>query len=355
MFDRELQEEILKENEEFFEWARQQLEKPEEDPVKLSSYENSIAAVSLEDLSDEALARYRSRAIIVPEIKSEEFLRLLRQQGLLATEGDRATPTGFGFLLFGKQPRNAVQHAGVLARAELSDGKSSRKEFGDAMVLIPNQIEEWLNKVLPSTLDRSRMERREQVDLPFEMIREAVVNALIHRDYDIVGQKCQLVVDADTITIKSPGGPIPPITLEQMRSFSAPMKSRNPVLHYVFARMGMAEEMGYGLTGLKKRAEKLGLPLPTYTMEGEYMVLTIYRSKIAATTTLGKELLGKLSKGEKTGWEWLAGRTSATQAEYAKEMGITARTAQRHLKKFVELGLLRKVGASSSTSYEVKP
>lgn len=57
------------------------------------------------------------------------------------------------------------------------------------------------------------MERREQVDLPFEVIREAVVNALIHRDYDIAGQKCQLVVNADTITIKSPGGPISPITL----------------------------------------------------------------------------------------------------------------------------------------------
>jgi ATP-dependent DNA helicase RecG len=257
-------------------------------------------------------------------------------------------------LLFGTQPRNAIQQAGLLARAELADGKSSRREFRDAMVLIPRQIEEWLNTVLPSTLDRSRMERREIVDLPFEMIREAVVNALIHRDYDIVGQKCQLVVNADTITIKSPGGPIPPMTLEQMRSFSSPMKSRNPILHYVFARMGMAEEMGYGLISLKQHAERLGLPLPTYTMEGEYLVLTIYRSKAAATATLGKEVLEKLSKAEKAGWEWLAGRTGATQAEYARTIGITARTAQRHLKKFVEFGLLRKVGASSSTSYEVK-
>jgi ATP-dependent DNA helicase RecG len=196
---------------------------------------------------------------------------LLRQHGLLEVDGGGAFPTGFGLLLFGKQPRNVVQQAGLLARAELANGKSSRKEFGDAMVLIPGQIEEWLSTVLPSTIDRSQMERREQIDLPFEMIREAVVNALIHRDYDIVGQKCQLVVDGDTITIKSPGGPIPPITLDQMRSFSAPMKSRNPVLHYVFARMGMAEEMGYGLNSLKRRAESLGLPLPTYSMDGEYL------------------------------------------------------------------------------------
>jgi len=312
--------------------------------------------VILADMSEEALERYRSKAGIIPGDGSEEFLRLLRQQGLMVGEGDAAVPSGFGFLLFGKQPRNAIPQAGLLARADLPDGKSARKEFGEAMVLIPGLLEEWLNTVLPSTIDRSRMERKEQVDLPFEMIREAVVNALIHRDYDIAGQKCQLIVNADTITIKSPGGPIPPVTLEEIQSFNAPMKSRNPVLHYVFARMGMAEEQGFGLMkSLKLQAEKLSLPLPTFAMEGDYLVLTIYRSKAAATATLGKELLEELSKTQRVGWEWLAGRTGATQAEYAKAMGITARTAQRHLKKFVELGLLRKVGASSSTSYEVKP
>ena len=222
MFDRDLQEVILAENKTFFEWARKQTEKPEPEPIKLSKYEDPITAVVLGDLSEKALERYRSKAGIKSVVGSAEFARLLRQQGLLTGEGDAATPTGFGFLLFGKEPRNAVPQAGVLARADLADGKVSRAEFGQAMVLIPGQLEEWLDKTLPSTLDRSRMERREQVDLPFEMVREAVVNALIHRDYDIAWQKCQLVVNADTITIKSPGGPIAPITLEQMRSIHCP-------------------------------------------------------------------------------------------------------------------------------------
>lgn len=285
---------------------------------------------------------------------SAEFARLLRQQGLLTGEGDAATPTGFGFLLFGKEPRNAVPQAGVLARAELADGKISRAEFGQAMVLIPGQLEEWLNKTLPSTLDRSRMERREQVDLPFEMVREAVVNALIHRDYDIAGQKCQLVVNADTITVKSPGGPIAPITLEQMRSFTAPMKSRNPVLHYVFARMGMAEEQGFGLTSLKKQAEKLGLPLPSYSMEGDSLVLTIYRSKAAATAALGKDVIGRLSKSEQEGWEWLASKGHAKSSDYAAAIDVEDRTARRHLTKFLDLGLVRRTGSGPSTEYMIK-
>jgi len=353
MFDRDLQEVIAKENNPFFEWARQQAEKPESEVIKLSKYEDPLVAVAFGDLSEKALERYRTKAEIRPSLGSGEFERLLWQQGLITGEGDAATPTGFGFLLFGKEPRNAVPQAGVLARAELADGKSSREEFGQAMVLIPGELEEWLKKVLPSTLDRSRMERREPVDLPFEMIREAVVNALIHRDYDIIGQKCQLVVNADTITIKSPGGPISPITLDQMRSFTAPMKSRNPVLHYVFARMGMAEEQGYGLTSLKKHAEELGLPLPSYSMEGDYLVLTIYRTAESAMKGLGSNLQ-ELTLEEQEGWKFVAGRTGTTQSEYAQHLGVTARTAQRHLSHFVKLGLLLRVGRGPATKY-LKP
>lgn len=353
MFDRDLQEIILAENKAFFEWARQQTEKPEPEPIKLSKYEDPLGAVAFSDLSGKALSHYRSKASIKPALGSAEFARLLTQQGLLTGEGDAATPTGFGFLLFGKEPRNAVPQAGVLARAELADGKSSRAEFGQAMVLIPGELEAWLNKVLPSTLDRSRMERREQVDLPFEMIREAVVNALIHRDYDIAGQKCQIVVNADTITIKSPGGPIAPITLEQMRSFTAPMKSRNPMLHYVFARMGMAEEQGFGLTSLKRHAEKLGLPLPSYAMEGDSLVLTIYRSKAGAVASLGGEILESLSKSERAGWEWLATKEKTTSTEYATAIEVPNRTALNHLKRFTELRLLRKTGSGPATVYQV--
>lgn len=354
MFDRDLQETILEVNEAFFEWARKQPAKAKEEPIKLSKYEEAVAAVVLDDLSKEALERYRSNAAIAPEISSDEFLRLLRQQGLLAGDGDALTPSGFGLLLFGKQPRNAVPQAGLLARADLPDGKSARREFGEAMVLIPTLLEEWLNTVLPATIDRSRMERKEQVDLPFEMMREAVVNALIHRDYDIAGQKCQLVVSADAVTVRSPGGPIPPITLEQLQSFSAPMKSRNPVLHYVFARMGMAEEQGFGLQkSLKRQAERLGLPLPTFAMEGDYLVLTIYRSPSAVVRALGEMLANALSKAERAGWEWLARQQAVTSAEYSAAMSVPARTALNHLKHFAELGLVRKRGSARATRYEV--
>ncbi|MDA1050656.1 MAG: hypothetical protein O3C40_09270 [Planctomycetota bacterium] len=322
--------------------------------ISLSKYEDSVPAVEMQDLSSEALGLYQSRAKIRAEVGSEDFQRMLRQQGILVEADGRIVPSGFGLLLFGNEPALALPQARLLARAELPDGKSSRMEFAQALVLIPGELEAWLNTVLPSTIDRSRMERKEQADLPFEMIREAVINALIHRDYDISGEKCQLVVNSDTITIKSPGGPIQPVTLDQLRSFSAPIKSRNPVLHHVFSRIGLAEEQGFGLTSLKKHAEELGLPLPSYSMEGDSLALTIYRTPESVEHVLDPEVLKALSKSERAGWKWLAIHGSATSAEYSEVVGLARRTALKHLRKFTELGLVEQIGAGSSVRYQLK-
>lgn len=353
MFDRDLQEVILAENKRFFEWARQQVGTPEEPPISLSEYEHSLTAVELEDLSEQALRLYQSRAKIRASLDSRDFQRMLQQQGILVESDGKVVPSGFGLLLFGKEPALALPQARLLARAELPAGKSSRMEFSQALVLIPGELEAWLHTVLPSTLDRSRMERKEQIELPFEMVREAVINALIHRDYGRVGQKCQLVVSADTITIKSPGGPIPPITLEELRSFSAPIKSRNPILHHVFARMGMAEEQRYGLTSLKKHAENLGLPLPSLSMGGDYLTVTIYRTVVGASASLAPETLAALSKSEIAGWQWLSTKESCTLREYKEAVNLAQRTASTHLKKFRELGLLRSEGSGPRTVYRV--
>lgn len=196
------------------------------------------------------------------------------------------------------------------------------------------------------------MRRKESPPLPFEMMREAIVNALIHRDYDIRQAKCQLIVTAHTITVKSPGGPLPPITLEQLKSFNAPMLSRNPELHYVFARMEMAEERGFGIKSLKNRAEQLGLPLPRYAFEDPYLVLTLFRNQEAALRSLANSVQEALTEAERKGWQWFSTKSKGKSGQYAKAMQIEDRTARRHLNRFVELGLVRKTGSGPSTEYE---
>jgi ATP-dependent DNA helicase RecG len=219
--------------------------------------------------------------------------------------------------------------------------------------MIPDLLEKWLTDKLPNVFDRSKMRREERPALPFEMVRESVVNALIHRDYGIEGGKCQVVVTEDTVTVRSPGEPPPPITLELLQSFTAPMLSRNPALHFVFARMEMAEEQGLGIGSLRDRAKELGLPLPRYSWDAPYLVLKLYRSTEAAAKSLDQDILKSLSKSEQKGWQWLATQGRTSSSHYADIMKIEPRTARRHLNRFEELGLMRKTGSGPSIEYKV--
>ncbi len=356
MFDRDLQEIIEKENKEFLDQATERAAEIDEEPgkVALSPLENRLPTVDLGDFSGEALGKYRQRAKIADRLGSDAFNRRLLRQGLLKKEGGVLVPTGFGFLLFGKEPRTVMRQAGLLGLIHYPSGQPERREFDEPAVMIPDKVEKWLKDKLPNVFDRGQAHREERPVLPFEMVREAVANALIHRDYSIDGAKCQIVVTEDTIAVQSPGKPPSPITLKQLQDFSAPMLSRNPELHFVFARMGMAEEQGLGLASLRDRAKELGLPRPQYSWDDPYLVLTLYRSAESATKALGENALKALSKSEQKGWQWLATRGKAKSGEYAEAIGVETRTARRHLGHFEELGLVKKTGSGPSQSYEVK-
>jgi ATP-dependent DNA helicase RecG len=355
MFDRDLQEVIEKENKDFLAQANERAAMAKKKPVEmeLSPLENMLPAVVLSDFSDGALTLYRERAKIADVVGSGEFNRRLLQQGLLKEEKGRLFPTGFGILLFGKEPRRALRQAGLLAAIHYPNGQQERKEFDEPAVMIPDLLEKWLGDKLPNVIDRSKMRREERSALPFEMLREAVVNALIHRDYDVEGGKCQVVVTEDTVTVKSPGIPPPPITLEQLQSFTAPMLSRNPELHFVFARMGMAEEQGLGIGSLRDRAKELGLPLPRYAWEAPYLVLTLYRTPESATRELSDDVVRKLNTDEKATWQFVVSREFVTSAEVMEHLEFDERKAQRILRKLIDKKLIRRIGKGPATRYEV--
>jgi len=354
LFDRDLQEIIREMNKDFIARA---LEKkaaaPGKKAVTLSALEGPAPRAGLRDLSREALEAYRAAAGIPDPVDSAPFRRRLLLQGLLREAAGEPVPSGFGLLLFGGAPREVLRQAGLLGTIHIPDGTEELRDFDGPQVFAPEQALAWLRAKLPNPIDRSEARRREINEAFFELAREGIVNALVHRDYGIAGAKCQLAVTPDTLVVKSPGGPIKPVTLEQLQSFSAPMLSRNPLLHYVFARMDLAEERGLGLKSMRDRATAARLPLPKYSWDDPYLVLTLYRSAASATQLVAKATQGALTNLELVGWTFLSTRTEATQNEYARYVGVNARTAQRHLTHFVELGLLRRTGQARATRYEV--
>ncbi len=357
MFDRDLQDTIRQENREFIAGAERRAEKVRSDgrlqSVSLSPLEDSLRAVRIKDLDELALAAYRKDAGIEGVVGSAEFNRRLLLQGLLHEEKGRLSPTGFGLILFGKEPRTGVPQAGLLGTVHHANGGEETCDFDGPAVGIPAKALEWLRSRLPNLISRSQARRRGTSDTLFELLREGIVNALVHRDYGINGAKCQLEVRPDRIVVRSPGAPVPPITDEQLRTFDAPMLSRNPILHYVFAKMELAEERGLGLKSMRSKALAAGMPLPSYSYQAPYMVLTLYREAKAALPSGRANIDKRLSAAERSGWDWLATRETVRVSDYMQAMDVPSRTAKNHLHKMTTLGLLRMIGAGRATRYEV--
>ncbi len=355
LFDRDLQEQIRKVNATFIEQAEVRAQTAAHGPksIVLSDLEAGIPKARLDELSSKALDQYRKTIRVAGRVGGDAFQQRLVAHGLLEDRGGNLVPTGFGLILFGTEPRVRLQQAGLLGTIHYDDGTEETRDFDGPAVLVPDQVIDWIKNKTPVPIDRSRANRDETSNALFELIREGVVNALVHRDYSIKGAKCQLRVTPHSVTIVSPGHPVTPITLEQLQSFDAPMLSRNPLLHYVFLRMGLAEERGLGLSTMKAQATKAKIPTPRYLWRDPYVELAIYRSAKAAVQATDRNLLSLMTAAEREGWAWLVDKDAVTTGEYIEALGIPQRSAERHLQRFTEIGLIKRTGRGRATRYEV--
>ena len=103
------------------------------------------------------------------------------------------------------------------------------------------------------------------------------------------------------MTVRSPGAPLTPVTVEQMQAFTAPMYNRNPKLQFAFGGTKLVEGRGFGMRALEEAAAKYGVPVPKYAFDGLYLNLTIYRHARAAVQALGAAVLAKLRQAERRG------------------------------------------------------
>lgn len=303
-------------------------------------------------LSDAALRLFRQKLGV--SFNTAKLEQLLLAQGFLARQGRKIVPTKVGWLAFATNPRHSLPQAGLKGTIHYVDGREEVRDFDGPLILIPTEVEKWLGDKLPLTADRSRMIREDKTDAPLTLVREAVINALVHRDYDVEGASCHLTVTADTIVIRSPGLPPAPVTLGQMQEFKAPMLNRNPRLQFAFGGARLAEGRGLGMKSLDEAVTMLGLPQPRYAFDGVYLNLTIYRNAEAVLSKLGAGALDQLSKSERESWVIVGKKGMGKTLLLAKAMGVDERTARRHLNKFLELGLVEKVGVGPATEYKVK-
>ncbi len=355
MFDREFQRIIEEENKVFLKQALQRKIEAEQEEDLRTTFELPIANYDSSKFSDEALRKFIKEANLDYKPTDEAFLEYLADFGAMELDKEKKkyVPTGYGILLFGKNPRAKFKNAVLKAHVSYGSSKIEPKDFDQALVLLPDQIEEWLKKVLPLSKDTSGFKRKDVPDFPIEVLREAIVNAIVHRDYEIEGAKCEIKIDEDKIIVTSPGKPLPAITLEELNTFEAPSLSRNHIITYAFSLMDYVEEKGFGMKTFKSLNKEHGLPIPKYTFKEPFLTLTFPRTieGVKELSIIGA--IEELDDQELSLFELFRNKKYYSKSEFVEQTGIASRTAERMLKRWVELNLLRKEGGGKYLKYVI--
>lgn len=354
IFDRDLQRIIEKENKHFLEQALERKKETEKEDLRID-LERAVPTFDISKLSEDALNKFILEANLDHHASDIDFHKYLADFGAL--EFDRKSgifrPTGFGILLFGKNPRAKYPQAVLKAQIDYGAGKVEPMDFDGPLVMVPDRIEGWLRKVLPHSKNTSSFKRRDVPDFPIEVLREAIINALVHRDYEIPSAKCELKITADTVTINSPGAPLPAISIEELNSFEASSLSRNPILTYVFNKMKYVEEKGFGMDTFRDIEMDYGLPIPRYVYKAPFLTLKFERTTKGLENLIDNKAIKGLNADDLNVFEIIRSRGPISKSSIVEMVNLTPRTTERLLKKLVDKSLIMVEGSGRSTKYRL--
>lgn len=352
LFPEEFQEIIRADNAQFI---REQEEKAKQAPIQEAEKPKTILqkaahGTTVASFSTSTVEDFIKKASMPFHYPSDNFDQWGIEFGIL--EKDQNTgemrPTGLGLMLLGERPEVNFPQSVFKVEVNYGDAHSEVKEFGGPIVhQLPGILEYVKDKALKFTMITTQGFRVEQPDFPIEVLREAIANAIIHRDYTIEGAPNYLYIDPEKIIIRSPGDPPPPLSIQDLQDFDAPSISRNPKLMYIFNQMGLAEQRGIGLRKLKQLPDK-GFPLPKIRMKAGMLEITFARTKEFIAKQAG---VRSLTEAEKESLIFIQRRGEVSRSEFAEHFNLTDKTAQRRLADLVKKGIIEARGKAKATVY----
>ncbi|MBK7372616.1 MAG: hypothetical protein IPJ09_14465 [Saprospiraceae bacterium] len=178
---------------------------------------------------------------------------------------------------------------------------------------------------------------------PFAALEEAIVNAMVHRDYGDMSGEIIINIHKDKIEIIN-SGEIPDDIIKGKNKIETHHSVlRNPTIAHMFFLRGKMEKLGRGLSLIMKEFDELGLKSPEWTFQSGYTKLTMYGVK--------EEI--KLNERMTRFINEMAPDNAFSSEDYTEFfMGdIKERTARMDLQKLTEGGWLRKIGDGPQTRY----
>lgn len=337
-----------------------------------------VPGATLDDFDKEIINEYmakrefRTRRKIGPA-EGDALPSLLREIGALDARG---TPTVAGMLLFGKNPQAFLPQSGVVFVK--FPGVEPRGEGGRAGYGRREEINGPLARVIERSwqviLEEMRvgavvkgLEREEVLEYPEFAVREALVNAVCHRDYRLRGRRIEVRKYADRLEVISPGGLPGFITLDNIVEEHF---SRNPRLVQGLFQWGYIEELGLGIDRMIEELVAAGHPAPKF-------IPTAYSFTVAMSNVRERRAIQNITPAVMPGATAAGGSDAsasltvnerqARALQYLREHGritnrdlqllcpnVTPETLRIDLADLVDKGVLIRIGEKKGTYYILK-
>ena len=267
-------------------------------------------------------------------------------------------PTMTGILLFGKNPQAFFPHSGVVFVK--FPGTEPRGDDGGIGYGRRDEISGHLARVVERTWNViyeemrvgakvSRLEREEVMEYPRFAVREAVVNAIAHRDYRIMGRRIEVRMYEDRLEVISPGGLPGYMTLDNLVEEHF---SRNPRLVSGLYQWGYIEELGLGIDQMIEDMVNAGHEPPTFEASPYQFKVTLYKKRERTAVPKWTKVMNERQARALT---YVRENGSITNREYRTLCpDVSTETLRLDLVDLVDRGLLLKIGSKRGTTYILK-
>ncbi|MDO8804264.1 MAG: helix-turn-helix domain-containing protein [Elusimicrobiota bacterium] len=276
--------------------------------------------------------------------------------------------TAAGIVLLAKDPSAVFPQCRILAdayRATEPDGDPrDHEDIRGPMPLVIQRAIAFIDRNTRHPMRIVGLDRVRLDEYPVDSLREALVNAVAHRQYEDDGRKILLEVFADRVALSSPGLPPKPITLASLRKGKYRSCSRNPVLAQCLSYFHRIEERGSGFRRMRDQMLDHGLDQPILSADMGYFQITfpgpgnnVKRLRVPADGA-GKivppSVEGKLNDRQKKILAHLLNEGFVTSGWCRKHLPVVYDTIRRDLLSLIGLGVIKPQGQGRSTRYVLK-
>ena len=267
---------------------------------------------------------------------------LLINIGLAQKQQDRLLLTRAAQLFFGRDPQRHFPEAYVTSALYADETRAKVLDRLDVKGTLEEQVSGAVGFIRRNLRVSYRIEKagpREEIpEIPEVVYREAVLNALTHRDYFSDTTHVYVHLHPGRLEISNPGGLPDGLSLEELGTRAVP---RNRLIADIFYRMGYVERLGSGIYRMRSAMAADHLPAPHFLPTMNAFRVELYSSFMTAG----------LAKEEAEICQWLSHKERATIKDFLEAFSFAKATMNRRLAKLAKDGLIQVHGSGRGTFY----